>query len=56
MHASLHDKATFPMFSIESFYFGGGGGAPGFFTPVVSYAPRLVSGGNCPIADMQAMP
>jgi hypothetical protein len=21
-------------------YFGGGGGTPGFFTPVVSYAPR----------------
>ena len=27
----------------KSIYFGGGGGAPGFFTPVVSYTPRPIS-------------
>lgn len=51
-------KLTFPKkkkgnlaLCLRSFYFGGGG-PPGFFTPVVSYAPRLISRGKIPMQVM----
>lgn len=34
--------ATCYAFMYGGIYFGGGGGAPGFLTPVVSYAPRPI--------------
>ena len=43
--ANLHfQEMTVPFYvRRKSIYFGGGGGAPGFLTPVVSYAPRPIS-------------
>ena len=43
--ANLHFQEMAVPFYVrhKSIYFGGGGGAPGFLTPVVSYAPRPIS-------------
>ena len=43
--ANLHFQGMAVPFYVrhKSIYFGGGGGAPGFLTPVVSYAPRPIS-------------
>ena len=44
-YANLHFQGMAVPFYVrhKSIYFGGGGGAPGFLTPVVSYAPRPIS-------------
>lgn len=47
--------ACYAFIMYRRIYFGGGGGAPGFLTPVVSYAPRPISSVVFPIANMQAL-